>query len=161
MSLKAHYQTLYAYNGQTTQRLIDCAAQLDATVYLEQGVYGHGSIHDIFFHLLQAHHGWRIALETLQRGAGLPAEDFATLESISPALGQEAEAWDAYITGLSEADIEAEITLTDLRGNPRTFLLWRILQHLVLHGMQHHSELAQILTLKGQSPGNLDFIFYK
>ena len=39
--------------------------------------------------------------------------------------------------------------------------LWRVLQHLILHGMQHHAELAQLLTAKGQSPGNLDFIFFQ
>jgi uncharacterized damage-inducible protein DinB len=37
---------------------------------------------------------------------------------------------------------------------------WRIFQHLVLHGMQHHTELAQLLTAKGQSPGDIDFVFY-
>jgi uncharacterized damage-inducible protein DinB len=45
----------------------------------------------------------------------------------------------------------------DIFPTPR----WRVLQHLVLHGMQHHSELAQLLTAKGQSPGNIDFIFYE
>jgi len=35
------------------------------------------------------------------------------------------------------------------------------LQHLILHGMQHHTEIAQLLTLKGQSPGDIDFIFYE
>ena len=37
---------------------------------------------------------------------------------------------------------------------------WRILSHVVLHGMQHSAEIAELLTLKGQSPGDIDFIFY-
>ncbi len=32
---------------------------------------------------------------------------------------------------------------------------------LVLHGMQHHAELALMLTQKGKPPGDIDFIFYK
>jgi uncharacterized damage-inducible protein DinB len=38
---------------------------------------------------------------------------------------------------------------------------WRILQHLVLHGMQHHTEIAHGLTVKGHSPGDIDFIFFE
>jgi uncharacterized damage-inducible protein DinB len=42
-----------------------------------------------------------------------------------------------------------------------TFPRWRVLQHLALHGMQHATEIAQLLTVKGQSPGDIDFIFYR
>jgi hypothetical protein len=30
----------------------------------------------------------------------------------------------------------------------------------LIHSVQHRSEAAQILTRLGQSPGNIDFIFY-
>ena len=160
MSLKEHFQTLFEYHMHTTRHLIASAAQLDHEVYHQDGEYGHGSIHDLLFHLLQADQGWRIGLETLKQEAGLPADDYASLESLSQAFEEEELAWEAYLRGLSGADIESDLTLTDRRGNHRTFPLWRILQHLILHGMQHHSEIAQMLTLAGQSPGNLDFIFY-
>lgn len=161
MSIKAHYQVLFSYHGHTTRRLLEIAAQLDEGQYHEQGEYGPGAIHDLFLHLLQADHGWRIGLETLHRPAALPAEDFASLESLSIALEQEDAAWQTYLKGVSDADVEAEISLTDKRGDLRTFPLWQILQHLILHGMQHHSELAERLTQMGHSPGNLDFIYFK
>ncbi len=34
-----------------------------------------------------------------------------------------------------------------------------ILFHLVLHCMQHHTELAELLTRRGKSPGEIDFIY--
>jgi hypothetical protein len=37
---------------------------------------------------------------------------------------------------------------------------WLVLHHLLLHGMQHHAELAQLPTLQARSPGDMDFIFH-
>jgi uncharacterized damage-inducible protein DinB len=62
---------------------------------------------------------------------------------------------------LSATEIEAEMSLTDRRGRLWEIPRWRILQHVALHGMQHHAELAQLLTAAGQSPGDIDFIFYR
>ncbi|MCA9871854.1 MAG: hypothetical protein KC487_15925 [Anaerolineae bacterium] len=53
------------------------------------------------------------------------------------------------------------MTLINWRGDPWTMPLWRVLQHLILHGMQHHTELAQLLTAEGQSPGDIDLLFYR
>ena len=66
-----------------------------------------------------------------------------------------------YIETLSEADLDAEIAATDWRGNTYQMKRWHILVHVILHGMQHRSEAAELLTGYGQSPGNLDFIFYE
>ncbi|HXF60224.1 MAG TPA: hypothetical protein VNK95_01325 [Caldilineaceae bacterium] len=51
--------------------------------------------------------------------------------------------------------------MTSARGQTATLPLWRVLQHLVLHGMQHHTEIAQLLTTKGESPGDIGFIFFE
>jgi hypothetical protein len=37
---------------------------------------------------------------------------------------------------------------------------WQVLHHVVLHGMQHHAEIAAQLTSQGLSPGDIDFVFY-
>jgi hypothetical protein len=50
--------------------------------------------------------------------------------------------------------------LTTAWGESAILLRWRIVQHLVLHGMQHHTEITQLLTAQGQSPSDIDFILY-
>lgn len=161
MTQLTQFQTLFAYHWHTTRRLIDCAGRLSDEAYLANPGYGHGSIHDLLFHLLRTDRSWRVALETGQQQAGIQAADFATLESIRAGLESEQAEWDALLARLTEEEITADITLTNWRGEPWTFTLWRVLQHLVLHGMQHAAELAQLLTARGQSPGDIDFLFYR
>ena len=160
MTQQSQLQILFAYNWHTTRRLIDCAGKLSDDAYHANPGYGHGSIHDLLFHLLRANQSWRIAFETGRQQAGIKPDDYATLEAISAAVGAEQAGWDDYLATLSDDQIAADITLINWRGDPWTLPLWRVLHHLILHGMQHHTELAQLLTAAGQSPGDIDFLFY-
>lgn len=157
-----HYQTLFAYHWHITKRLLEQAAQLSEADYYQQPGYGHGSIHDLFFHLFRTDYGWRFGLETGRQLPPLAAENYPTLSAIQTAFANEQAAWEAYLQKLaaSASDIEQLIALTTLRGQVFTIPQWRILQHLVIHGIQHQAELAQLLTAKGQSPGDIDFIFF-
>ncbi len=160
MESKTHYQTLFAYHWHTTQRLMDGAAKLSEADYRHNPGYGHGSIHDLLFHLLRTDASWRLALETGKQLAPARPEDFPDLGALRAGFESAQQAWQALLDGWRAEDIAGDVHLTNWRGEPMSFPLWRVLQHLILHGMQHHAELAQALTAKGQSPGNLDFIFF-
>ncbi|MFO7532729.1 MAG: hypothetical protein R6W93_09725 [Candidatus Limnocylindrales bacterium] len=82
--------------------------------------------------------------------AGLRAEDLGDLTALRAAFAQEAADWQAYLGALDDGQIAGEIEMFDWRGNPHTFVRWRILQHVILHGMQHHAELAALLTAQGR-----------
>lgn len=155
------FRTLFAYHWHTTRRLIECAGRLADAAYHQHPGFGHGSIHDLLFHLLRTDRAWRVALETGQQQAGIQASDFATLESISAGFDAEAIAWQALLEQATDEAIAADIALTNWRGEPWTMPLWRVLQHVVLHGMQHHAEIAQLLTARRESPGDIDFLFYR
>jgi uncharacterized damage-inducible protein DinB len=158
--MKTQYQTLFDYHWHTISRLLVCAGQLNQGDYQEKPGYGHGSIHDLLFHLLRTDWSWRLALQTGKQVASIRPENYPTLESIQTGIDQEKAEWQALLDSLSEAEVEASLDLTNRRGDVFTLPRWRILQHLILHGMQHQAELAQLLTAKGQSPGDIDFIFY-
>jgi uncharacterized damage-inducible protein DinB len=157
---KARFQILFAYHWHTTHQLMECAARLNEAEYKQNPGYGHGSIHDLLFHLLRTDTSWRLGLETGRQLSPLKAEDFPTLQALQAGFAQEQQIWEAFLNGLSEGEIEEPMDLKNWRGETLYIPRWRILQHLILHGMQHHSELAQLLTAKDQSPGNIDFIFF-
>lgn len=157
---KSQFETLFAYHWHTTRQLVACAARLSEAEYRDNPGYGHGSIHDLLFHLLRSDTMWRLALESGKQPAPTHAEDFPALDSLQSGLAAEQAAWEGYLSGLSEADFDGHMELVNRRGEALVAPLWFILQHVALHGMQHHSELAQLLSAKGQSPGNIDFIFF-
>ncbi|MBX0326467.1 hypothetical protein K2Z83_02000 [Oscillochloris sp. ZM17-4] len=153
MAEKAHIQTLFAYHWHTTEQMIAGAGKLSAEEY--------GPLHAILFHLLRVDYAWRHALATGQQPEALAEAQFATLETLSAGFAAEREAWGALLDGLSDEDIAGEMIVTRYNGVQAPLDRWRILHQVLMHGMQHHAELAQMLTGHGQSPGNIDFIFYR
>jgi uncharacterized damage-inducible protein DinB len=160
MFIQTQYKTLYAYHFDTVQRLLTGAAKLSEADYRANPGYGRGSIHDLLFHTLVTDLRWRAGLETGKRMPVLPAEEFPDVNSLQTFCENEKRAWLDYLAGLSDEDIAGDAIMTASSGETSAIPRWRILQHVVLHGMQHGAELAELLTLKGQSPGNIDFIFY-
>ena len=161
MTSTSQFTPLYAWHFRTTRLLIDRAAALAEADYRANPGHGHGSIHDTLFHLLRTDMSWRAALETGEQKAGASPADYPTLEALRAGFEAEERAWAAYLAGVTDASARDEVSLKNWRGEPFTMALWRILQHIVLHGMQHHGELAQTLTALGQSPGNIDFLFFR
>ena len=162
MSEKNHYLTLFGYNYDSNHRLMQAAARLEVESYYAEDGYSHGSLHGLLFHLLRTEHVWRTILQTGQGpNPPLALEDFPDLPSLASRWQLEQTAMLTYINSLTDDDLDAEMEATDWRGMVHSMKRWFILQHVILHGMQHRSEVAVLLTRYGQSPGNLDLIFYQ
>lgn len=158
---KDQIQVLFDFHWHTMKRIMERAARLSADDYRQNPGYGHGSVHELLFHLLRTDQSWRMALQTGKQLAAIKAQDYPDLGALQAGFEDEEQAWQALLDELAAEQIEGDIELTSWRGDRYTFPRWRILQHLVLHGMQHHTELAQLLTAYGHSPGDIDFIFYR
>lgn len=162
MAEKNHYLTLFGYNFEANARLVQAATKVDVESYTTQDGYSHGSLHGLLFHILRTEHVWRVILQTGQGpNPPLAMEDFPDLPSLESRWQLEQTAMLTYINSLSDADLDAAMEVTDWRGMVHSMPRWFILQHVTLHGMQHRSEAAVLLTRYGQSPGNMDFIFYQ
>jgi len=155
-----HFKHLYSYHFDTIIRLMSSADNLNQADILEQPGYGHGSIHDLLFHLLGTDRGWRMALETGQRPAPLQPEHYPDLVALRQGFENERSAWDSYLGNLGEDEIDEDVELTAGPGRTMSVGRWKVLQHVLFHGLQHQAELAQLLTNKGHSPGDIDLIFY-
>lgn len=160
MSNIDNFKHLYAFHFDTLFRMMSSAENLSQLDILEQPGYGRGSIYDLLFHLLGTDRGWRMALEIGQRPAPLQPEHYPDLVALRQGFENERSAWDRFLKSLAEDEIDQDVELAAGPGRMMSVGRWKVLQHVLFHGMQHQAELAQLLTNKGQSPGDIDLIFY-
>ena len=155
-----HLRALYAYHFDTTFRLISVAESLSKPYETQQAKEGHRSVRDLLLHILNADRGWRIGLETGERPQSLRREDHMELADLREGFEGEKAAWEQFLANLDDALIGEDIEPQSRPGRVFSFGRWKVLHHVLLHGMQHHAEIAQQLTQAGESPGDIDFIFY-
>jgi uncharacterized damage-inducible protein DinB len=155
-----HLRYLYAYHFDTTVRLMDLAQNLGEADYNHDPGYGRGSIHALFLHILNADRGWRTGLETGKRPPSLALADHVDLASLREVLAAERGAWEKFLTGLTAQQVDKDAEMSAGSGYVRSFPRWKVLHHVLFHGMQHQAEIAQLLSEKGQKVGDIDFFFY-
>lgn len=66
-----------------------------------------------------------------------------------------------FVAGLTDDGLKRVVSYKTVSGGyERAHTVDHCLTHMVFHGMQHRSEAAVLLTNFGQSPGNIDLLYY-
>lgn len=162
--LAAKIRDLFAYNYWANHRLFAKAGELTEEQFLALGRFPHGGIRDTLAHLLFAEWIWhqRLIGRSPRRGEKMPqAADFGDLASLRSAWTEVEDGMLAFIAGLDDQSVIGQLNYTTTVGKEFTEPVVDLLFHVVIHGMQHRSELAQMLTEFGHSPGDIDYIVYK
>jgi uncharacterized damage-inducible protein DinB len=159
-----HLRKLFDYHYWVNQRLFDKAAELTNEEFLAPSRFPHGSLRDTFAHMLFADWAWR------KRGEGhspiegdkmIEKPDFPDLPSLRGFWEGEETRMRAFLSGLTDEQAAAELHYTSTKKEPFHLPLADVLSHVVIHGMQHRSEIAQMLTELGHSPGDIDYSLYR
>ncbi len=151
------YQIQFDFHFALTQRLLTLARALPAELYHAPSSYSHGSIHNTFVHLLGADQLWRKVIANLPDPERLPGS--ADIEAVDAWLAVERQGWHELLAAFDTPTL-FETFARETPWGSHTFTMWTTLQHVILHGMQHHSELARMLTDVGYPPGDTDFLTY-
>ena len=151
------YQIQFSFQFEVTQRLLELARALPDDVYHAKNGYSHASIHNTFFHLLSADYLWRNAIT--HRPILFPdLEANTSIDAIAALLEIERKGWLELLATFDEVTLLGTFK-SDSPIGPRVIPVWRTLQHVVLHTMQHQTELSRMLTEAGLSPGDIDFFW--
>ncbi len=151
----ADVRLLFDYSYAATARVLDAASRLGPGAFVGPApVHGCASLRDVLVHTLDAEQRWREGLRTGRddAAADLQPEAFPDVSTLARAWRADEERMRAWLATLDDAALNAPAA----NGTP----LWRCLAHVVNHGTQHRSEAAMMLTHWGQSPGELDLIYY-
>jgi uncharacterized damage-inducible protein DinB len=153
--------TMFAYNSARNERILDCAARLtDAQLDAPTG-YGHGSIRKTLWHMLIVEYGWRSFLLGVDaRKLPPPVPPTGSVAEFQAFRRDESERARAYVADLDEEGLVAPTGFMIPGASGGALVVWQILMHILTHSAQHRSELALWLTQHGQSPGDIDFLFY-
>ncbi len=145
---------LFDYSYSATGRVLDAARRLSPEQFTSAPpLEGAHSLQRILVHMLRNEQGWREELRTGEESTtGLDPADFPDVATLAAAWDADEEQMRAWLATLGDADVNAP----DANGG----LVWQCLVHVVNHATQHRSEAAMILTHWGQSPGDLDLVFY-
>ena len=152
---------IYEYNYWANKRILAASAKVTEKQFLAPASFPFGGLRGTIVHILDAEFGWRMFFQHNNWSAPeLKAEEFPTLASVQERANQEEQEMRAYLATLSDKDLNGHRHYNNEKGEPRDFILWNCLWHVVNHGTQHRSEAAALLTEYGSSPGNLDFTVY-
>lgn len=162
MGMKEMIAKQYDYGCWVRDKLLREARQLsDAEYFAEPEFGGLRSVHATLLHTLATDWVWRnVANNGRLPGPPPSPEDYATLADIEAGWKEEEAAFRTLLDDLDEHDLEAEVDTMSPAGQAYTMIRWQMLQHMLLHAMQHRTEVAAVLSGHGRSPGDLDFLFF-
>ena len=151
---------MFEYNYWANGRIFGAAKHISPEQLLAPAEFPYGDLRATLVHIIDAEYGWRGLFENDKFNDEIKPEEFADVQSIVERAMAEEKAMRAYLSKLTDADMESHKKYIADNGEPRDRILWHCLYHVVNHGSQHRSEAAAILTHFNASPGDLDFTVF-
>lgn len=152
--------TMFAYNDAMNAHLLDCATRVSDAQLDAPADFGRGSLRQTLLHMLGVEWAWGTGSRTRTSPTTMPAVmQNPTLPALRVFAQEEAATMRTFLDGLSDDDLRESFDM-ERQGRTTRFTLWQTLVHRAYHSAQHRSEVAALLTQYGQSPGDMDFLFF-
>jgi len=153
-------ERLYDYGYWANKKLLAVVSTLTPEQFTESVAGSYGSVRNTLVHILSAEWGWLDRCGGQARGPALKADDFPSVESLVEAW-MKVEGWvRAFLAELKDEELCRSVEYKNLRGETRSMALGELMQHGANHGVHHRGQVALLLRVLGQVPGNFDLLFY-
>ncbi|MBN2148376.1 MAG: DinB family protein [Anaerolineales bacterium] len=161
MLAKEMMQKMFYHNDQANERILDCAAKLEAGQRCAPSIFGR-TLEEMLFHMFRTEWVFRtLAQEGRIEPSEMPRpEQFPNLEALRAFWGEEKQKRRAMLEDMDEDGLASRVSVQERDVSITSIAVWVMLTQVLMHNQQHRSEAAALLTSYGQSPGDLDFIFF-
>lgn len=150
---------LYDFTCWGRDRILTLAEKLTPEQFDAETRFPYHTVKETLVHMMSAEYAYRMRC-MLQPHQMLKKQDFADLAALRAYWQQEQSLMRAYIAEVSEADLNAKVRYKAPSGDEFERERLQMIKQLFFHSAQHRSEVAQMLTEFGHSPGNLDYTIY-
>ena len=151
------FRELYDYNWWARDRQLDACAVLRPEQFVRPVGGSFPAVRYTLAHLVGVE--WLY----LERWSGrlpraLPgAEEFPTLEPLRARWSEVERDARVLLAHLTDARLAESITYTNMKGESKTFPLWKIFYHLLNHQSYHRGQVTTQLRLLGAAPVPVDY----
>lgn len=150
-----------AYNAWANGRLYEACARLPDEAYFAARPAFFGSIHRTLNHVLVADRIWLARLGgEVPPQTPLDAELYEGRADLRAAREHEDGRIVEHVAGLSEADLAADVSYENTRGEPFTQPRGLILQHVFNHQTHHRGQVHDMLSATSIAPPPLDLMVF-
>ncbi len=141
-----------------TERVLTAAAGLTADELSHDFKTSDKSVLGALTHIYRAERVWLNRLRDKKVDFVVAGDDtLVALQRDWPGLRS---GWADWARELREDAASAEITYSDLKGNPYTQPIWMIVLHVVNHSSHHRGQAVGFIRALGHAPPNVDVITF-
>ena len=147
------------YTAWASGLLVEAAGRLTYAELTRDFGTADKSVLGTLVHVFGADRVWLARLKGEPASAFLTDADYrlTVLQNDWPALYRR---WKEWADGLTDEAAQAEVSYTDLRGNPWRQPLGQLVLHVVNHGTHHRGQVSGFLRSMGHVPPKLDLAGY-
>ncbi len=156
----AMLQSLYDYHYWARDRVLAAAGQITSEQYTQSKGHSFDTVQGTLVHLMNSERLWLGRWIGQADQPALNPADFPMLDAVRMYWDSLEMRMGEFVRGVDETALSRVIRYTNSRGLTFEYPLWQMMQHVVLHGVHHRSEVAAMLTEFGYAPQPLDIIFY-
>jgi len=151
---------LYDYGYWANKKLLQAILPLTPEQFTQVVAGSYGSVRNTLVHILSAEWGWLSRCGGPERGPALKPTDYPTVETVVHTWGTVEAYVRAFLSQLKDEDLVRQAEYVNPRGEKRSMPLGEMMQHAANHGVHHRGQVALLLRLLGQVPGDFDLIYY-
>lgn len=151
-----HFRTLQRYEQWAGARVV---ASLRSALAAGGDRASSDRARGIFGHIQMARHEWLFRLGQISKRQWIMFPDWSVDECAADAARLDG-AWSAYLSNLTDADLDGEVRYTSNEGKPFVSLRRDILTHVFNHSTYHRGQIALLVKTAGGAPAATDFVLY-